>query len=57
MPQNSPRGRPPDLVVRQDRMPAACSAAPIVWPGRTGTGRPSKLISKPALTGSPPRGA
>src|SRR5437868_3380746 len=30
MPQNSPRGRPPNLVVRQDLIPAACKAAPTV---------------------------
>src|SRR5690606_20755652 len=46
MPQNSPRRRPPKRVVRQARTPAACRAAPMVWPGRTGTGRPSTVISK-----------
>src|SRR5690606_40787541 len=42
MPQNRPRRRPPKRVVRQARTPAACRAAPMVWPGRTGTGRPSR---------------
>ena len=39
MPQNRPRGRPLTLVVRQERIPVACRAAPIVWPGSTGIGR------------------
>ena len=43
MPQNSPRGRPATRVVRQERMPAAHSAAATVCPGRTGTSRPSKV--------------
>src|SRR5690606_15118694 len=48
-PQNRPRGAPLTRVVRQDRTPAAHSAAATLCPGAAVTGRPSKWIANPRV--------
>ena len=51
IPQNSPRGAPAPRVTRQDRTPAAHSAAATVWPGTAVTGIPSNRISNEGAPG------